>query len=71
MANHGLEIDHAVSASTVYLIRSLGTVYGVAITSAIVQNELVRSLPGALRGVPNKWKVPPLPPLPFHLYMPS
>ncbi|KAL4740605.1 major facilitator superfamily domain-containing protein [Aspergillus similis] len=49
--------DHAVSASTVYLIRSLGTVYGVAITSAIVQNELVRSLPGALRGVPNKWKV--------------
>ncbi|KAL3438868.1 major facilitator superfamily domain-containing protein [Aspergillus tetrazonus] len=62
--------DHAVSASTVYLIRSLGTVYGVAITSAIVQNELVRSLPGALRGVPNKWKVPPLPLLPFHLYMP-
>ncbi|KAL4911018.1 hypothetical protein BDW74DRAFT_172472 [Aspergillus multicolor] len=49
--------DHAVSASTVYLIRSLGTVYGVAITSAIVQNELVRSLPGALRGVPHKWKV--------------
>ncbi|OJJ02330.1 hypothetical protein ASPVEDRAFT_133389 [Aspergillus versicolor CBS 583.65] len=49
--------DHAVSASTVYLIRSLGTVYGVAITSTIVQNELVRSLPEALRGVPNKWKV--------------
>ncbi|KAL4940775.1 hypothetical protein BDV06DRAFT_230122 [Aspergillus oleicola] len=49
--------DHAVSASTVYLIRSLGTVYGVAITSTIVQNELVRSLPGALRGVPDKWKV--------------
>ncbi|KAL4810921.1 major facilitator superfamily domain-containing protein [Aspergillus unguis] len=53
--------DHAVSASTVYLIRSLGTVYGVAITSTIVQNELVRSLPGALHGVPNKWKVAPLP----------
>ncbi|KAL3474609.1 major facilitator superfamily domain-containing protein [Aspergillus californicus] len=49
--------DHAVSASTVYLIRSLGTVYGVAITSTIVQNELVRSLPGALSGVPDKWKV--------------
>ncbi|KAL4922919.1 major facilitator superfamily domain-containing protein [Aspergillus aurantiobrunneus] len=49
--------DHAVSASTVYLIRSLGTVYGVAITSTIVQNELVRSLPGALHGVPHKWKV--------------
>ncbi|KAL4993411.1 major facilitator superfamily domain-containing protein [Aspergillus recurvatus] len=59
--------DHAVSASTVYLIRSLGTVYGVAITSAIVQNELVRSLPGALRGVPNKWKVPSLP---LHLHIP-
>ncbi|KAL4979756.1 major facilitator superfamily domain-containing protein [Aspergillus desertorum] len=56
LAAFGYE-DHAVSASTVYLIRSLGTVYGVAITSAIVQNELVRSLPGALRGVPNKWKV--------------
>ncbi|KAL2831269.1 major facilitator superfamily domain-containing protein [Aspergillus pseudoustus] len=49
--------DHAVSASTVYLIRSLGTVYGVAITSTIVQNELTRSLPGALSGVPDKWKV--------------
>lgn len=56
-------VDHAVSASTVYLIRSLGTVYGVAITSTIVQNELVRSLPEALRGVPNKWKVPLLPSL--------
>ncbi|KAL4787325.1 major facilitator superfamily domain-containing protein [Aspergillus varians] len=55
--------DHAVSASTVYLIRSLGTVYGVAITSTIVQNELLRSLPGALRGVPDKWKVPLLPSL--------
>ncbi|KAL4955324.1 major facilitator superfamily domain-containing protein [Aspergillus filifer] len=53
--------DHAVSASTVYLIRSLGTVYGVAITSTIVQNELVRSLPGALQGVPDKWKVVSLP----------
>ncbi|KAL2827230.1 major facilitator superfamily domain-containing protein [Aspergillus cavernicola] len=49
--------DHAVSASTVYLIRSLGTVYGVAITSTIVQNELTRSLPEALLGVPDKWKV--------------
>ncbi|KAL3487309.1 major facilitator superfamily domain-containing protein [Aspergillus germanicus] len=49
--------DHAVSASTVYLIRSLGTVYGVAITSTIVQNHLVRALPDALHGVPDKWKV--------------
>ncbi|CEN61894.1 Putative Multidrug efflux transporter (Eurofung) [Aspergillus calidoustus] len=49
--------DHAVSASTVYLIRSLGTVYGVAITSTIVQNHLVRALPDALHGVPEKWKV--------------
>ncbi|KAL2870900.1 MDR family MFS transporter [Aspergillus lucknowensis] len=56
--------DHAVSASTVYLIRSLGTVYGVAITSTIVQNHLARALPGALHGVPNKWKVPPRPPKP-------
>ncbi|KAL3456149.1 major facilitator superfamily domain-containing protein [Aspergillus heterothallicus] len=59
--------DHAVSASTVYLIRSLGTVYGVAITSTIVQNELARSLPSALHGVPDKWKVPTfLFPFPAH-----
>jgi hypothetical protein len=54
-------LDHAVSASTVYLIRSLGTVYGVAITSTIVQNHLVRALPDALHGVPDKWKVFPIP----------
>ncbi|KAK7183890.1 hypothetical protein DPSP01_010708 [Paraphaeosphaeria sporulosa] len=46
--------DHAVSASTVYLIRSLGTVWGVAISAAIVQNTLNRRLPGALEGIPNK-----------------
>ncbi|KAI9729591.1 MAG: hypothetical protein M1834_006787 [Cirrosporium novae-zelandiae] len=49
--------DHAVSASTVYLIRSLGTVYGVAVTSAIVQNTLKSRLPAALGGVPDKWKI--------------
>ncbi|KAL2365027.1 hypothetical protein RJZ56_002077 [Blastomyces dermatitidis] len=49
--------DHAVSASTVYLIRSLGTVWGVAITSAITQNTLKRRLPEALIGIPNKWKI--------------
>ena len=49
--------DHAVSASTVYLIRSLGTVWGVAISSAIVQNILAVRLPTALDGVPHKWEV--------------
>ncbi|KAJ5640827.1 hypothetical protein N7528_000452 [Penicillium herquei] len=49
--------DHAVSASTVYLIRSLGTVWGVAITSAIIQNTLSSGLPEALSGVPDKWKL--------------
>ncbi|KAK3403385.1 major facilitator superfamily domain-containing protein [Sordaria brevicollis] len=49
--------DHAVTASTVYLIRSLGTVYGVAITSAIVQTTLSVRLPGALGEIPDKWSV--------------
>ncbi|OAX79716.1 hypothetical protein ACJ72_05963 [Emergomyces africanus] len=49
--------DHAVSSSTVYLIRSLGTVWGVAITSAITQNTLKTRLPAALIGVPEKWKI--------------
>ncbi|KAH1971802.1 hypothetical protein KXX04_006281 [Aspergillus fumigatus] len=49
--------DHAVSASTVYLIRSLGTVWGVAITSAIIQNTLRSGLSKALSGIPDKWKV--------------
>ncbi|KAF1847816.1 MFS general substrate transporter [Cucurbitaria berberidis CBS 394.84] len=49
--------DHAVSASTVYLIRSLGSVWGVAITAAIVQNTLNRRLPDALAGVPNQEKI--------------
>ena len=51
------EADHAVSASTVYLIRSLGNVWGVAITSAIIQNTLSSGLLEALSGVPDKWKV--------------
>lgn len=46
-----------MSASTVYLIRSLGTVWGVSLTSAIVQNTLSRKLPGALSGVLHKWEV--------------
>ncbi|CAG7943582.1 unnamed protein product [Penicillium salamii] len=49
--------DHAVSASTVYLIRSLGTVWGVAITSTIMQNTLSSGLGEALSGLPDKWKV--------------
>lgn len=49
--------DHAVSASTVYLVRSLGTVWGVAITSTIVQNTLRSGLAEALSGIPDKWKV--------------
>ncbi|KAJ5424973.1 hypothetical protein N7465_000043 [Penicillium sp. CMV-2018d] len=49
--------DHAVSASTVYLIRSLGTVWGVAVTSTIMQNTLSSGLGEALSGIPDKWKV--------------
>ncbi|KAB8070545.1 major facilitator superfamily domain-containing protein [Aspergillus leporis] len=49
--------DHAVSASTVYLVRSLGTVWGVAITSTIIQNTLRSDLAEALSGIPDKWKI--------------
>ncbi|KAF9765922.1 hypothetical protein IL306_001725 [Fusarium sp. DS 682] len=49
--------DHAVTASTVYLIRSLGTVWGVSVTSAIVQTTLNVRLPDALSEVPDKWRV--------------
>lgn len=51
--------DHAVSASTTYLVRSLGTVWGVSITSAIVQNTLSVRLPQVLSEVPDKWRVRP------------
>jgi hypothetical protein len=50
-------LDHAVSASTVYLVRSLGTVWGVAISAAIVQNTLNWRLPDALAGIPNKEEI--------------
>lgn len=50
-------VDHAVSASTVYLIRSLGSVWGVAITASIVQNTLSWRLPATLAGVPNREQV--------------
>ncbi|KAI0128573.1 major facilitator superfamily domain-containing protein [Xylariales sp. AK1849] len=49
--------DHAVCASTVYLIRSLGTVWGVSFTSAILQTTLSVQLPEALSDVPDKWRV--------------
>lgn len=49
--------DHAVTASTVYLIRSLGTVWGVAVTSAIVQTTLSMRLPEALGDIPDKERV--------------
>ncbi|KAJ5125070.1 uncharacterized protein N7515_008895 [Penicillium bovifimosum] len=49
--------DHAVSASTVYLVRSLGTVWGVAVTSTIMQNTLNSGLGEALSGIPDKWKL--------------
>ncbi|KAK7432804.1 hypothetical protein QQZ08_000666 [Neonectria magnoliae] len=49
--------DHAVSASTVYLIRSLGTVWGVSVTSAIVQTTLSVRLPDALSEIPDKWRI--------------
>ncbi|KXT18386.1 hypothetical protein AC579_8189 [Pseudocercospora musae] len=54
--------NHAVSASTVYLVRSVGSVWGVAITSAIIQTTLeakarrsvVESCPESRRG--RVWK---------------
>lgn len=49
--------DHAVSASTTYLVRSLGTVYGVAVTSAIVQTTLSVRLPQVLGNIPDRQKV--------------
>ncbi|KAI0376449.1 MFS general substrate transporter [Hypomontagnella monticulosa] len=49
--------DHAVSSSTVYLIRSLGTVWGVSITSAIIQTTLTARLPAVLSDIPDKWRV--------------
>ncbi|KAK3998131.1 putative amino acid transporter [Cladorrhinum sp. PSN332] len=40
--------EQAVATSTVYLIRSMGTIYGVTVTATIVQNVLLVGLPGAL-----------------------
>ncbi|EEU33637.1 uncharacterized protein NECHADRAFT_56352 [Fusarium vanettenii 77-13-4] len=40
--------EQAVATSTVYLIRSMGAIYGITVTSAIIQNVLVERLPEAL-----------------------
>lgn len=40
--------EQAVATSTVYLIRSMGTIYGVTVTSSIVQNVLIARLPETL-----------------------
>ena len=37
-----------MATSTVYLIRSMGTIYGVTVTAAIVQNVLMAKLPETL-----------------------
>lgn len=37
-----------MATSTVYLLRSLGSIYGVTVTAAIVQNVLAAGLPGVL-----------------------
>lgn len=61
MISRSYSPDHAVTASTVYLIRSLGSVWGVAITSAILQTTLKKKLPGAIPDVPDKLEVSSLP----------
>lgn len=45
-------LDHAVSTSLVYLTRSLGTVWGVAAVSTLVQSSLLRRLRAALLELP-------------------
>jgi len=49
--------EQAVATSVVYLSRSMGTVWGVAGSSTIIQNVLASKLPGALAGIPGKDKV--------------
>lgn len=41
----------------VYLFRSMGTVWGVAASSTLIQNILAQELPSALHGMPNQDKV--------------
>ncbi|KAH8812130.1 major facilitator superfamily domain-containing protein [Xylogone sp. PMI_703] len=49
--------EQAVSTSIVYLFRSMGTVWGVAASSTIIQNVLASQLPIALSDVENKEKI--------------
>lgn len=49
--------DHAVSASVTYLVRSIGSVIGVAMTSSIVQTTLSVRLPDILGDIPDKARV--------------
>ncbi|KAK5458231.1 hypothetical protein LTS15_004311 [Exophiala xenobiotica] len=49
--------DHNVSTSMVYLFRSMGTVWGVAASSTLIQNVLTQELPRALEGITHKEKV--------------
>lgn len=41
----------------VYLFRSMGTVWGVAASSTLLQNVLASRLPLALKDIPDKEKV--------------
>jgi predicted thioredoxin/glutaredoxin len=50
-------IEQAVATSLVYLIRSLGNIWGVTITSSIVQNVLSARLPEALKDIRHRERV--------------
>ena len=49
--------EQAVSTSMVYLFRSLGTVWGVAASSTLIQNVLAQRLPLLLADQPDSEKV--------------
>lgn len=49
--------EQAVATSMVYLFRSMGTVWGVAASSALLQNILTSRLPSALEGIADKEEV--------------
>jgi len=54
---HFEQSQQAVSTSMVYLFRSMGTVWGVAAASTIIQNILSSRLPAALAEFPNSEKI--------------
>ncbi|GME49455.1 hypothetical protein N7475_008753 [Neofusicoccum parvum] len=49
--------DHAVATSTIYATRSIGSVWGVAVVSAVIQDGLARILPIVLRDQPDANKL--------------